>query len=74
MALMPVERLDILVLVDNVTDALSSAPRFVTCEWQRLQQQGMRLVAGGPSAAQPLPCGDPSRPPHGEPACRWPGQ
>lgn len=47
MALAPVERLDILVLVDNVTDSLSSVPPFVTREWQRLQQKGMRLVAGG---------------------------
>jgi 7,8-dihydropterin-6-yl-methyl-4-(beta-D-ribofuranosyl)aminobenzene 5'-phosphate synthase len=47
MALKQVERLDILVLVDNVTDNLSSTPQFVTRESQRLQQRGMRLVAGG---------------------------
>lgn len=47
MDLKPAERLDILILVDNVTDSLSSAPPFVTREWQRLQQRGMRLLAGG---------------------------
>jgi 7,8-dihydropterin-6-yl-methyl-4-(beta-D-ribofuranosyl)aminobenzene 5'-phosphate synthase len=47
MVLTPADRLDILVLVDNVTDALSSMPPFVTREWQRLQQRGMRLLAGG---------------------------
>lgn len=47
MALTQTTRLDILVLVDNVTDSLSSAPPFVTREWNRLQQKGMRLLAGG---------------------------
>ena len=47
MALTPVERLDILVLVDNVTDSLSTSAPFVMREWQRLQQKGMRLLAGG---------------------------
>ncbi len=42
----PVERLEIQVLVDNVTDTLSSAPSFVTREWGRLQQAGMRFVTG----------------------------
>jgi 7,8-dihydropterin-6-yl-methyl-4-(beta-D-ribofuranosyl)aminobenzene 5'-phosphate synthase len=40
------ERLEIQVLVDNVTDTLSSAPSFVTREWGRLQQSGMRFVTG----------------------------
>src|SRR4051794_19340741 len=47
MALSPVDRLEIQVLVDNVTDSLSSTPPFVTREWARLQRLGMRLVAGG---------------------------
>ncbi len=32
-ALQPVDRIDIQVLVDNVTDSLSSTPSFVTREW-----------------------------------------
>jgi 7,8-dihydropterin-6-yl-methyl-4-(beta-D-ribofuranosyl)aminobenzene 5'-phosphate synthase len=45
-ALQPVERLDIQVLVDNVTDTLSSTPPFVTREAVLLQRQGMRIMAG----------------------------
>jgi 7,8-dihydropterin-6-yl-methyl-4-(beta-D-ribofuranosyl)aminobenzene 5'-phosphate synthase len=45
-ALQPVDRLDIQVLVDNVTDSLSSTPAFVTREWVTLQRQGMRITAG----------------------------
>jgi 7,8-dihydropterin-6-yl-methyl-4-(beta-D-ribofuranosyl)aminobenzene 5'-phosphate synthase len=45
-ALQPVDRLDIQVLVDNVTDSLSSTPSFVTREWTILQRQGMRITAG----------------------------
>jgi|ERR1051326_7417355 7,8-dihydropterin-6-yl-methyl-4-(beta-D-ribofuranosyl)aminobenzene 5'-phosphate synthase len=44
--LQSVERLEIQVLVDNVTDSLSSTPSFVTREWARLQQHGMRFVTG----------------------------
>jgi 7,8-dihydropterin-6-yl-methyl-4-(beta-D-ribofuranosyl)aminobenzene 5'-phosphate synthase len=44
---LPVDRLEIQVLVDNVTDSLSSTPPFVTREWTTLQRRGMRLVAGG---------------------------
>ncbi len=40
------ERLEIQVLVDNVTDSLSSTPSFVTREWPRLQQFGMRFLSG----------------------------
>ena len=43
----PVDRLEITVLVDNVTDSLSSTPSFVTREWVRLQQKGMKRTAGG---------------------------
>ena len=46
MTLVPADRLDILVLVDNVTDSLSSVPGFVTREWNRLQQRGMSFLAG----------------------------
>ncbi len=46
-SLQPVDRLDIQVLVDNVTDTLSSTPSFVTREWPLLQRQGMRIMAGG---------------------------
>src|SRR5580692_6294633 len=45
-ALQPVDRLDIQVLVDNVTDSLLSTPAFVTREWVTLQRQGMRITAG----------------------------
>ena len=47
MSLMPADRLDIQVLVDNVTDSLSSTPPFVTREWVALQRRGMRLTTGG---------------------------
>ena len=47
MTLVPVDRLDVLVLVDNVTDFLSTTPTFVTRELVRLQRQGMRLMTGG---------------------------
>lgn len=43
----PVDRIEITVLVDNVTDALSSTPSFVTREWTRLQRMGMKRSAGG---------------------------
>lgn len=39
--------LQVQVLVDNVTDSLSSTPSFVTREWPALVRQGMRRVAGG---------------------------
>ena len=45
--LQPIDRLDIQVLVDNVTDSLSSTPPFVTREWAALQRRGMRIQAGG---------------------------
>ena len=44
--LQPVDRLEIQVLVDNVTDTLSSTPAFVTREFVTLQRQGMRIMAG----------------------------
>ena len=45
--LQPVDRLEVQVLVDNVTDTLSSTPPFVTREWTVLQRQGMRVSSGG---------------------------
>ncbi|HEX3992680.1 MAG TPA: MBL fold metallo-hydrolase [Acetobacteraceae bacterium] len=45
--LQPIDRLDIQVLVDNVTDSLSSTPAFVTREWMTLRRQGLRIQAGG---------------------------
>lgn len=43
----PVDRLEILVLVDNATDSLSSNPPHVTPEWSGLLTGGrMRMVAG----------------------------
>ena len=47
MNLTPVDRLDIQVLVDNVTDSLSSTPPWVTREWVQLQRRGMRRTSGG---------------------------
>ncbi|MGE0226466.1 MAG: MBL fold metallo-hydrolase, partial [Acetobacteraceae bacterium] len=44
--LQPVDRIDVQVLVDNVTDSLSSTPSFVTREWGQLRGQGMRLTTG----------------------------
>ncbi len=47
MTLLTCDRLEILVLVDNVTDMLSSVPSFVTREATMLQRRGMRITAGG---------------------------
>ena len=47
LAPLAVDRIEITTLVDNVTDSLSSTPSFVTREWVRLQQKGMKRVAGG---------------------------
>ena len=44
-----VDRLDVLVLVDNVTDNLSSNPAGVTSEWSFLRSSGrMTLMCGKP--------------------------
>ncbi len=40
------ERIEILVLVDNVTDSLSTTPSFVTREWNMLRKRGMRMISG----------------------------
>ncbi len=41
-----VDRLEVQVLVDNVTDTLSSLPSFVTRESVTLRRQGMRIMSG----------------------------
>ena len=46
MPLLTADRVEIVVLVDNVTDTLSSAPPFVTREWVALKRRGMRITAG----------------------------
>jgi 7,8-dihydropterin-6-yl-methyl-4-(beta-D-ribofuranosyl)aminobenzene 5'-phosphate synthase len=42
----PVDRLEFQVLIDNVTDSLSSAPANVTLEWPALMRAGMRQLSG----------------------------
>ena len=45
-ALKPVDRIEVQVLVDNVTDSLSTVPENVTLEWPALMRAGMRELAG----------------------------
>jgi 7,8-dihydropterin-6-yl-methyl-4-(beta-D-ribofuranosyl)aminobenzene 5'-phosphate synthase len=47
MALITADRVEVQVLVDNVTDSLSSTPAFVTREWVALRRRGLRIVSGG---------------------------
>lgn len=42
----PVDRLEFQVLIDNVTDSLSSVPSNVTLEWPALMRAGMRQLSG----------------------------
>src|SRR5919198_351615 len=42
----PVERLEFQILIDNVTDSLSTAPSNVTLEWPALMRAGMRQLSG----------------------------
>ncbi|MDX2159107.1 MAG: MBL fold metallo-hydrolase [Hyphomicrobiaceae bacterium] len=44
--LLEADSVEILILVDNVTDNLSSTPRFVETELSRLARRGVGLVAG----------------------------
>jgi 7,8-dihydropterin-6-yl-methyl-4-(beta-D-ribofuranosyl)aminobenzene 5'-phosphate synthase len=44
--LKPVDRLEVLIVVDNVTDNLSSVPRFVETEFNSLWRRGMRTLSG----------------------------
>lgn len=46
MALQPVDRVEILVLVDNATDVLSSTPSHVESEAAGLMRRGIRMMAG----------------------------
>jgi 7,8-dihydropterin-6-yl-methyl-4-(beta-D-ribofuranosyl)aminobenzene 5'-phosphate synthase len=45
-ALEPVDRLEFQVLIDNVTDSLSTSPPNVTLEWPALMRAGMRQLSG----------------------------
>jgi 7,8-dihydropterin-6-yl-methyl-4-(beta-D-ribofuranosyl)aminobenzene 5'-phosphate synthase len=42
----PVDRLEFHVLIDNVTDSLSTSPPNVTLEWPALMRAGMRQLSG----------------------------
>jgi 7,8-dihydropterin-6-yl-methyl-4-(beta-D-ribofuranosyl)aminobenzene 5'-phosphate synthase len=44
--LVAADRVEILVLVDNVTDNLSSVPPYVENEWPRLWKRGMQELSG----------------------------
>jgi 7,8-dihydropterin-6-yl-methyl-4-(beta-D-ribofuranosyl)aminobenzene 5'-phosphate synthase len=44
--LVPVDHADVLVLVDNVSDSLSSSPSYVETEMASHWRRGMRLLAG----------------------------
>lgn len=44
--LLAADRVEILVLVDNVTDNLSSVPGYVENEWPRLWKRGMQELSG----------------------------
>jgi 7,8-dihydropterin-6-yl-methyl-4-(beta-D-ribofuranosyl)aminobenzene 5'-phosphate synthase len=47
MTITEVERLEVQVLIDNVTDTLSTTPSFVTREWPALVRRGLRRLGGG---------------------------
>ena len=40
------DRIEVLVLVDNVTDNLSTVPAYVAHEWPRLRARGMHRLSG----------------------------
>jgi 7,8-dihydropterin-6-yl-methyl-4-(beta-D-ribofuranosyl)aminobenzene 5'-phosphate synthase len=42
----PIDRLEVRVLVDNVTDSLSSNPGFVQAEWAAVRAAGMTEISG----------------------------
>ena len=44
--LKPIDRLEFQVLIDNVTDSLSTSPPNVTLEWPALMRAGMRQLSG----------------------------
>ena len=43
----PIDRLEVLVLVDNATDSLSTTPKFVIPEWPALQAAGRLPTLSG---------------------------
>jgi 7,8-dihydropterin-6-yl-methyl-4-(beta-D-ribofuranosyl)aminobenzene 5'-phosphate synthase len=45
-ALQPVDRLEFQILIDNLTDSVSTAPPNVTLEWAALMRAGMRQLSG----------------------------
>lgn len=45
-SLVPVDRLEVMIVVDNATDNLSSVPSFVETEMGRLWREGLRLWTG----------------------------
>jgi 7,8-dihydropterin-6-yl-methyl-4-(beta-D-ribofuranosyl)aminobenzene 5'-phosphate synthase len=44
--LLEADEVEVLVLVDNIIDSLSSTPLFVENEWPRLWKRGMRALSG----------------------------
>jgi 7,8-dihydropterin-6-yl-methyl-4-(beta-D-ribofuranosyl)aminobenzene 5'-phosphate synthase len=44
--LKPVDEIIVQVIVDNITDSLSSAPAIVDSEWTVLQRNGLKVIAG----------------------------
>lgn len=42
----PIDAIEILVLIDNRTDSLSSVPANVTLEWNNLVRAGMKQISG----------------------------
>jgi 7,8-dihydropterin-6-yl-methyl-4-(beta-D-ribofuranosyl)aminobenzene 5'-phosphate synthase len=44
--LQPADRLEFQILIDNLTDSLSTAPANVTLEWPALMRAGMRQLSG----------------------------
>ena len=42
----PVDRIEVLVLIDNKTDSLSSVPTYTRLEWQNLMKAGMQQLSG----------------------------
>jgi hypothetical protein len=46
LTLQPVDRLEFQILIDNLTDSLSTVPTNVTLEWPALMRAGMRQLSG----------------------------
>ena len=54
------DRVEILVLVDNVTDSLSSVPEFVENEFRRFWTRGVESCLAGVCVARRMACPVPS--------------